>query len=187
MTFDASRAGACAALLIVLAGFGLVVRPLETTIAERYADLDAARAALERSVALARRIPALERERSGLRAQLRRLRLTDHRAAMLERFLRALAAVARTENVAVVRVAAAVAPQFAAVPHPAPTPLIEEVPLELTVRGRYGDVIRAARDLGQGDIAARVTIGSLGGSERRPGVQPVLSATMHVLLLRAAG
>ena len=187
MTFDLPRTSAFAALLIMLAGFGFVFRPLEAAVGERYADLDAARAALERSVALARRIPALQRERGGLRAELRRLHLADRRSAMLERFLRTIGGVAQTDGVAVVRIAAAVPPPFAATPHPAPTPFLEEVPLELTVRGRYGDVIRAARDLGAGDIAARVTIGSLGGSERRPGVRPSLSATLHVLLLREAG
>lgn len=187
MTFDVARAGAFAALLIVLAGFALIVRPLESAIGERYADVDAARASLERSVALTRRIPALLRERDGLRAHLRRLHLADRRAAMLERFLRTVSGVARTDGIAVVRVAAAVPPPFSAVPHPAPAPLLEEVPLELTVRGRYGDLIRAARELGAGELAAHVTIASLGGAERRPGAPALLSATFHVLLLRAAG
>lgn len=187
MTFDTTRASAFAALLIVIAGFGLIVRPLEAAVAERYADLDAARASLERSAILRRRIPALERERDGLHDQLRRLHLGDRRAAMLERFLYAVAGVARTDGVAVVRIAAAVTAPLAAAPHPAATPLLEEVPLDLTVRGRYGDVIRAARDLGGGTPAARVTIGSLAGSERRSGAPPLLNATFHVLLLRAAG
>ncbi|HEV8022438.1 MAG TPA: hypothetical protein VGP41_14280 [Candidatus Lustribacter sp.] len=187
MSVDLTRASAFAALLIVLAGFLLIVRPLEAAVAERYAGLDAARASLERSVVLSRRIPALERERAGLREQLRRLHLGDRRAAMLERFLHAMGGIARTDGVAVVRIAATLPSPFAAAPRPAPTPLLEEVPLELTVRGRYGDVIRAARDLGSGELAAHVTIGSLGGSERRPGRSPSLNATLHVILLRAAG
>ena len=107
---------------------------------------------------------------------------------LLERFLHTIGSASRSlDAIAIVRVAAAVPPAFATVPHSAPAPLVEELPLELTVRGRYGDLLRAARDLGTGSVAARVTFGSLGGTERKPGAPPLLSATLHVLLLRAAG
>jgi hypothetical protein len=46
MTFDLPRASLFMAVLSALAGYLLVFRPLEATMAERYSQLDAARTAL---------------------------------------------------------------------------------------------------------------------------------------------
>ena len=68
-------------------------------------------------------------------------------------------------------------------PHSATPPLLDEIPFELALRGRYADVIRAVRDLNAGDVAARMTLASLGNADRR-GAAPQLTAAFHVLLLR---
>jgi hypothetical protein len=67
-----------------------------------------------------------------------------------------------------------------------PAPLFEQLPLELTIRGGYNDVIRAVRELNAGDVAAQINLASLSDAARRPGERPQLNAAFHVLLLREA-
>jgi hypothetical protein len=184
--FDLPRASAFAALLIVIAGYALVFRPLEALVGERYVQIDTARAALERSLTMAGRIPALERERIGLETQLRRVHLGDRRAATVDRFLRVVAGISTRDDVAVESVAAGFRPPPAVAAGVAQAPLLEELPLDVTLRGRYRDVIRAARDLNDADAAARITLASLGNADRRHGVLPQLNAAFHVTLLREA-
>lgn len=187
MTFDVARASAFAALSIVAVGYVLVFRPLETSVRDRFAELDAARATLEERLARTARIPALERERDRLAAGLRRFHTGDRRAGAVDRFLRAVAAISVRRGVAVENVASAVAQPFApAAARAAPPALVDEIPLELTLRGAYGDVIRAVRDLNDGGVAARITLASLGIAARRPGEPARLNAAFHVLLLREA-
>ena len=180
MNFDLQRSSAFVALAIVVAGYLLVFRPLEATVGERYADLDAARLTLEQRRALARRIPELEREQRQLATQLGRVHVGDRRAETVDRFLQTVAGVSARDAVAVESVSAAIAQQ----PRATPPAVLEEVPLDVTLRGRYADVIRAARDLNAADAAAGVTLASLGNAGRRPGTQPQLNAALHVTLLR---
>jgi hypothetical protein len=185
MTIDPQRASAFAVFVIALAGYAFVYRPLETTAAGLYAQIDDARATLERSTAMARRIPALEAERSDLGGRLARLHLDERRAAAIDRFLRSVAGVSGQDGVAVESVAAGMTPQLTPATA-SPSPAIEEVPFDLTLRGPYGDVIRAVRDLNQADGAVHIAVASLSNAERRPGGTPQLNAAFHVLLLREA-
>jgi|GEM_PF-2916379 hypothetical protein len=186
MTIDLPRASLFIAVLIVLGGYLTVYRPMETTIAERYAQLDAGRTMLERSLALTRRIPALTAERSVLEAQLGRVHVRDRRAVTIERFLRAVAGVASRDGVAVESVAS----DARQVPLPAagqtPAPPFDELAFDVSLRGRYGDVIRAVRELNAGDVATRIKLASLGTADRRAGAGPQLNAAFHVHLLREA-
>ncbi len=186
MTFDLSRASLFAAILIVLGGYGLVFAPLETTIAARYNELDSARTNLERSLSLARRIPALTAERTALSAQLDRVHVRAGRAATVERFLHAVAGVSEHNGIAVESVAADArqAPATVDGRRSQTVALFDEQPLEVTLRGGYGNVIHAVRELNGGDVAARISLASLGDAER-PGARPALNAAFHVLLLRA--
>ena len=186
MTFDVARAAALAALAIVVAGYGLVFRPLEAAVSDRYTELDAARTTLEGRLARTARIPALERDRLRLAAGLRRFHLGDRRAVTVDRFLRTVAGVSVHRGVAVASVAASVAQPFAPAARTAQAPLVDEIPLELTLRGAYGAVIHAVRDLNAGDVATRVTLASLANAGRRPGEPSQLNAAFHVLLLREA-
>jgi Tfp pilus assembly protein PilO len=183
MTLDLPRVSAFAALLIVLSGYVLIFRPLEASIMEHYADIDTARVTLEHGLALARRIPALQHEQSSLVVQLTRLHMGDGRVATVDRFLRTVAGISSRDNVAVESVAAGMLlpPGIRARTEQKP---LEELPLEITVRGQYGDVIRAVRDLNDGDAAARITLVSFGNADRRRGVRPQLNAAFHVTLLR---
>ena len=184
MTIDLLRASAFAGLVIVLAGYVLIYRPLETAAADRYVQLDAGRATLEQRLDRTKRIPSLERERIAFDRQLRSLHAGERRAATVDRFLRAVSGVAARNGVAVENVAGDVRQPVAPNARATPAPPVEEVPLELTLRGRYGDVIRAVRDLDSGDVAARITLGSLGSADRRTGISPRLNAAFHITLLR---
>jgi hypothetical protein len=186
MTVDLPRASLFIAVLIVLGGYLTVYRPMESTIAERYTQLDSGRTVLERSLALIRRTPALVAEQSVLEAQLGHVHVHDRRAVTVERFLREVAGVARRAGIAVESVAADVrqgplpaAGQTQAAP-------FDELAFDVSLRGRYSDVIRAVRELNAGDVATRINLASLGTADRRPGAGPQLNAAFHVHLLREA-
>ena len=91
----------------------LIYRPLETAAADRYAQLDAARATLEQRLERAKRIPSLERERDALDAQLRHLRAGERRASVVDRFLETVSRVAARDDVAVESLAAVARQPFA--------------------------------------------------------------------------
>jgi Tfp pilus assembly protein PilO len=185
VTIDLRRVSAFAVLVIALAGYAFVFRPLETTAGDLYAQIDAARAALDRSTAMARRIPTLEAQRTALAAQLARLHTADRRAATVDRFLRSVAGIAAEDGVAVEGVAAGVGQPLAS-PASSTPPLVEEIPFDVTLRGPYGDIIRAVRDLNDRDSTVHISVASLSNAERRPGGSPQLNAAFHVLLLREA-
>jgi hypothetical protein len=165
------RALAAVALIVIALAYAIIIRPIEGAIAERYADLDSARLALERSTVLAARLPGLERERATLAARLTRMHLRDSRAGLVDRFLHAVARTAQRDDVAVQSVAAD--------PRPAAEPA-----LDLTVRGPYTRLISAVRHLNSTGVAARISLTSLGNAQTRPGAAPQLDATFHVVLLR---
>jgi hypothetical protein len=183
--FDPPRASLFAAVLIVVSGYLFVLRPAEATVTLRYTQLAGARTTLESSVALAGRVAPLTRERDALGAAVVRAHVRETRAILVARFLHAVAAVALREGVAVENIAADVrqAPLAAPVER---TALFEELSFDLTLRGRYGDVIRAVRELNGGEIATRITLASLSDADRRPGERPQLNAAFHVSLLREA-
>ena len=171
MSVPQTRTVAAAALIIAILTYIGVVRPIEGTIAERYADLDLARVSLERSAVLERRLPGLERERAALNARLARLHLHGSRAALVDRFLHTIARTAQRDAIAIESVAAD--------PRPA-----AELALDITARGPYSRLIGAVRDLNSGDVAARIALTSLGNAQTRRGARPELDATFHVVLLR---
>jgi Tfp pilus assembly protein PilO len=185
MSFDLLRPSLFAAVLIALGGYIYVYRPLETTVADRYAQLDASRATLVRSLELARRIPALARERTALEGRFARVHVRDQQAAMVERFLRAVAEIAARDGVAVESVASDAPPTYTAARTVRGAPF-DELPLDLTLRGHYRDVIHAIREVNDGDVAARITLASLRDADRRPGERPQLNAAFHVRLLQEA-
>ena len=186
MIVDVPRAAALAVCAIALAGYVLVLRPLETAIAGRYATLENARATLVQRLARARTIPALETERIRRAQRLRQLHLGEHRAEVVERFLRTVADVSGRDAVTVESVAAPAAQPLPMKNAATAGPFFESVALDVTLRGRYGDVIRAARDLNAADAVARLTLASLGNAQTQRGRPQQLNAAFHVALLREA-
>lgn len=186
MNVDLRRAALVLSLVILLGGYAALVRPLETSIAECYAELDDARASIDRNVALAKRIGPMMRERELRSAGVARLHLLDSRAALVDRFLAALAVVTARDHIALQAVLTlAVQPVTPASTGNLPA-LVDELPYDVTVRGRYADVIRAARDLDAGDFAARIVVAGLRSTRRLANGQPQIDAAFHVTLLREA-
>lgn len=173
MTLDLPRTVSCAGLLVVLAGFLFVFRPMEASIASRYAQLESARTLLERRLAIGRQIAPLEQRLRTTQAELDRWHLRDSPAGTVDRFLRALQHTAERNRLKIERVVLMAQPA-------------NELALEVTTQGTYPNVIQAVRDLNAGDFAARIEIAALLATERRPGIRPNLQATLSVALLRAA-
>lgn len=185
MSFDLQRWTLFLSVLILSTGYLAVFRPLETSIAERYAAIDDARATIERSAELERVTARIEAESRSRETALRRLHLPSSKAAVADRFLQTLALVAARNALTLESLlAGSTAPALATAPAGAAP--FDELPLEVTVRGRYRDLIAAVRDLDSSDVAARIAIAELRPVTHRPGAAPDLDASFHVTLLREA-
>jgi Tfp pilus assembly protein PilO len=186
MTDGVVRASVLAVLAIVGAGYVLLFRPLEASIATRHAELAAAHATLEQRLTLAARLPALEREERRVRRSVDRLHPGSARTETVERFLHTLAGIAARDGVIVQNIAAGGTQSDVRPARAAQDSLVEELPIELTLRGSYTSVIHAVRELDDGDVAARISLASLGNAGRRTDERPQLNAGFHVRLLREA-
>jgi hypothetical protein len=181
MTLRADRLALFAAVLVLLGGYLAVFRPAESDLADRYAQLDDARARLDEHLAGERRAAVTRDEARALAAWLARSGVRDDRALLVARFLRELATLARADGVRVTAVAAeAYAPAATAGARPA---VLESVPLTVGLRGTYAHVIRLVRDLARGDVAARIGVDALTGADRRSAGSPALRASVRVTLL----
>ncbi len=178
------RAAIVASLLALLGAYLLVWRPLETAIADRFAQLDDARALLARSGALARDTEHLEREKRRGERMIDLVHLRDSRAVLVDRFLRALAAVSARDEVVVENVTSAVAIPAMAGSVPRAASLFDEVPFEVTLRGGYGTIIRAVRELNAADFAARIALDNLRSVAQAKRAHPQVEASFHLTLLR---
>ncbi|HEY0393374.1 MAG TPA: hypothetical protein VGD01_02650 [Candidatus Elarobacter sp.] len=201
-----ARALRFAAVLIVLAGYVVVVRSGERRIADQ---LDANARLAARAQAAARGIAShavLERERARLRERLRDTQLAVGRGALVERFLRDAAAATSSHRTLITAVAAGAgsAPatarandsSFAArtVRSDAPRGLgapasepVEATPLDVTLEGRYADVLATVRELSRGRVPASVAITSVARKNVAPAAPPTVSALLRVVLERYAG
>jgi hypothetical protein len=181
MTIRLDRLALFAAVLVLLAGYLAIFRPAEAAIADRYAQLDDGRVALDRRLGAARRAAERHDEARALAAWIRRAGLRDARSAIVDRFLRELAATAQAEGVAVRGVGTEVMRTLPAAN--AAAVVFDELPLTVSLDGSYAQVLRVVRDLDRGPVAARVGVDALTGAGRDPRA-PALRATLHVTLLR---
>jgi hypothetical protein len=173
------------AVLVLLSGYVIVVRPMESSIGGLSSDLVSVRFAIGRDAAAARAIPALTARRDRLTTRLAHYHLRDSHAATVDRFLHAAANVSIRRRVSIQSVVTDVAQQVRpAHPPSAEAPTGDDLRLDLSVRGAYDDVLKAARDLNEIDLATQISVVALGNPDRRPGTRPQLSATFHVVLLR---
>ncbi len=178
------RAAIVASLLAILGAYLLMWRPLETAIADRFAQLDDARALLARSAALSRDTDRLVREKRRGERAIDLVHLRDSRAVLVDRFLHALAAVSARDEVVVENVTSAAAMPAVADTVPRAASLFDEVPFEVTLRGGYGAIIRAVRDLNAADFAARIALDALRSVAQATRVRPQVEASFHCTLLR---
>jgi Tfp pilus assembly protein PilO len=174
-----------AAVVVVLAAYVFVFRAGETRIAERLDEnariVENARAG-ERTLASR---PRLERRRIHLRDRLRAVALDDARSTLVARFLRDAARVAAAHHVTIPTITAT-GPQnaLAAVPSE-PADSLEAIPLEITVEGRYADVLATMRALSASRVLAAVDVASL-ARKHADGADATLTAALHVVLERIA-
>ena len=177
-----------ASVVVVLASYVFVFRGGERRIAER----------LEENARIAERVragertlasrPRFEADRGRLRGELRAVELDAGRSALVARFLRNAARIAAEQHVALPAITATGSSGPVAVATPAtsaPNESLEAIPLELTVEGRYADVLAAIRALSRSRVLAAVDVASL-ARKHADGTDAMLSAVLHVALERLA-
>lgn len=181
-----------AAVIVVLAAYLLVFRGGETRIAERLDDnarIGERVRAGERTLASR---PRVEAERRRLRGELRTVDLDAPRSALVARFLRDAARIAAAHHAAIptitataTAVAATLPPNAATLASNAPIDPLETIPLEVTVEGRYADLLATMRALSRSRVLAAVEVASL-ARKHADGPDVTLTAALHVALQRIA-
>jgi hypothetical protein len=182
------------AVLVVLAGYAFVFRAGEARIDEQLVrnaqTLEQLRAD-ERTTAS---VAALESKRHRLLEQLRRSDIGGERSLVVARFLRDAGTAARARRTTITAVTAGGAqPVNAASAQRATAGRVENgsrasagvafdgVPLELTVEGRYADVLSMVRALSAGRVPATVDVSSL--ARKNPGApDATLTAALRLVL-----
>ena len=174
-----------AAVVVVLAAYGFVFRGGERRITDR---LDENARIVERLRAGERMLaarPRLEGERTRLRSRLRAVELDAGRSVLVARFLRGAAHIAASHHAVIPTIAAAgTANPVAGAPN-LPSEPLEAIPLELTVEGRYADVLATMRALSRMRVLASVDLASL-ARKHADGPDATLTAALHVALQRRA-
>jgi hypothetical protein len=194
-----------AAVLVVLAGYLFVFRAGERRIGEQLSENDQTVERLragERTIAVQ---AALVTERARLLAQIRHEQTGGERSLLVARFLRDAATVAAAHRTAITAVTASGA---APIPRPASAQSeatttapraaairtesslvaadgarLDGIALDLTLEGRYADVLATLRALSAGSVPATVDVASLA---RKNAAEPdaVLTAALRVVLER---
>jgi hypothetical protein len=190
-----------AAVLIVLAGYAFVFRTGEARIAERRDGNARIAEQLGADIRTTALRAALIDERARLRKRLRLADASSDRSTTVARFLRDAAALATSHRTAISAVTASGA--SAAVPATGATGVstaaapgserglpavssedpFDAIPLDMTVEGRYGDVLATVRALSADRVLATVDVTSL---VRKNAAAPdaTLSAALRVVLER---
>lgn len=175
------------AVAVVLAAYVFVFRGGEMRIAER---LDENARIAERVRAGERTLASrrtLEAERGRLRARLHAVDLAADRSRLVARFLHETARIAAAHHTAIPAIAATgttAGTASAATAPNAPAEPLEAIPLELTVEGRYADVLATMRALSRAHVLAGVDIASL-ARKHADGTDATLTAALHVALERS--
>jgi hypothetical protein len=186
-----------AAVLVLLTGCVFVFRPDEARIGARAADDRRIRAQLASAERTLRARGELERERDGLRARLHEVDLDGDRTAAAARFVRDAAGIAARHHTTIASIAAVGPPTGAATgagtaaapPGAAPSPArppadtFEAIPLDLTVEGRYADVLATVAALSSARVPAMVDVASL-ARKQAGSPDATLSAQLHVTIQR---
>ena len=178
-----------AAVLVVLAGYVFVFRAAEARIDDRRADnarIAAQLAAAERTLQAR---GALERERHVLHERLRRVDLDGDRTAVEARFVRAAARIAAQHRTTIASISAQGGASRSLAPVPAQAPVVsqtsadpfEPIALDLTVEGRYADVLATIAALSGARALAAVDVVAL-ARKQAGSADPTLSAQLRVAI-----
>lgn len=182
------------AVLIVLAGYAFVFRAGETRLDGRIAEnarvaeqlRDGERTLASRAALIARR--------TRLRRQMHSTAVAANRSALVARFLRDAAGIAAEHHATITAIAASgptgvVANGGLAGTVPNGTPAaraddsFEDIPLEMTVDGRYADVLATIRALPAGRVLASVDVTSLARTSAAS-ADGTVTASLRVVLER---
>jgi hypothetical protein len=133
----------------------------------------------------------LEAQRGQLSAALGELQLQADRATTVARFIRVTAQIAALHRVSLERIDGGIAAPSpivtpAAGAARAAAPALEPLPLDVTLRGSYADLIASIRDLARAPVTVRVVIAALERTSPDGAAPPALTARLHVALLRLA-
>jgi Tfp pilus assembly protein PilE len=182
------------AVVVVLGAYVFVFRGGEGQIT---AQLDENARLVERAHAAERTLaarPSIEAQRMHLRDRMRTVELDADRSALVARFLRDAARIAATHHATIPAITAtgttattSTSPTSAKSTVPAtdlaePEPL-EALPLEITVEGRYAEVLAVIRALSRTRVLAAVDVASL-GRKHADGADATVAAALHVQLQR---
>jgi hypothetical protein len=195
-----------AAVLTVLAGYVFVFRTGESRIGDQLAE----NARIAEQIAAAERTlasePALETERRRLRGALVSVHLRGTRGAHVARFMREASGVLAAHRATIATIAVSASPTVptsATAPSSGPavsattavngTPSasdavsdpLDAIALDVTIDGRYADVLGAIRALSRTGAAASVDVLSL-ARKNADASEATLTATLHVVLHRLA-
>jgi Tfp pilus assembly protein PilO len=174
-----------ASVIVVLAAYVFVFRGGEARIAERLDDNARIAERLRAGERTLASRPRFEAERSRLRRELRTVDLAAARSALVAHFLRDAARLAAAHHAAIPTITATGTASPVALAPNAPSDPLETIPLEITVEGRYADVLATMRALSRSRVLAAVEIASL-ARKHADGTDATLSAALHVALERIA-
>jgi Tfp pilus assembly protein PilO len=175
------------AVVVVLAAYVFIFRGGEARIAVRLGEnariAERVRAG-ERTLAAR---PRVEADRARLRAGLRSVDLAVDRSALVARFLRDAARIAVAHHAVIPAITSSgstTANPAATAPN-APAEPLEAIPMDITVEGRYADVLATMRALSRARVLAAVGVASL-ARKHADGIDTTLTAALHVSLQRLA-
>ncbi len=191
-----AKAVTFAAVLVLLSGCIFVFRADEARIRERIADDRSTLAQLASAERTLRARPALERERGALHARLRKVDLDGDRTAIAARFVRDGASIAARHHTTIAAIAAVgpasgataasapaagSAPQRAGGQAPPAADAFEPIPLDVTVEGRYADVLATIAALSAARVPTVVDVASL-ARKQAGSPDATVSAQLHVVI-----
>jgi hypothetical protein len=171
----------CAAACALLAGTIAIVEQSDSRIATQALANDRLLAQLNADELVVRELDATTLDQRRLRADVRRLLDADDPIPPMSRYLQDAARIVHAHQATISAVSAAGTPTA---PSPGPAGPLEDTPIVLTLEGPYLEVLAVTRRLSDLRVPAAVEIVSIVRANESEGV---VTATLHVALVRAAG
>jgi hypothetical protein len=139
----------------------------------------------ERETTRLREQPRIDGALRALRGRTARLAIHDDPSSLIARFLADAGSICSRRHTRISSISAtSTRADAAAAPARDPHLLFEELPLDVTIEGRYVDVLATIGDLGQGRVIAAIDLASIARAGA-PSTADV-AASVHVTLERIA-
>lgn len=186
-----------AALVVALGGYVFAFRLIETRIDERVARIAHSSEQLRADDRVLAEQPRLVVERAHLRARLARVEIGDDATRLVARFLHDAARIAARHRTSITAIAGSSAGAAAArtplsdsfvrssTPPATVVDPFQVIPFDVTIEGRYGDLLATVVELSATPVLARIDLVSL-GRKNVDAPDATLSAALHVALERVA-